>query len=177
MKQSSILSKTMLAALSLVIAGGVMGQSALAADKGPDLKTDAVKSVAKLKYPIGNLIDAPRFQGDVYSKNFIPRDNEGKLSVTNLISFAPGAHSAWHRHGAMTIINVEGIGLYQEEGKKVQVLHPGEKLYIPAGTLHWHGAAPTSAFSQFVIYDAEWKNTFPAMDLRFADYNTLEYEY
>lgn len=46
---------------------------------------------------------------------------------------------------------VAGTGYYQEWGKEVQKLHPGDVVNIPAGVKHWHGAAVDSWFSHLAI--------------------------
>jgi quercetin dioxygenase-like cupin family protein len=68
------------------------------------------------------------------------------------VTFEAGAHSNWHTHpDKQVIVAVEGIGYLKEKDKPVQVLHKGDVVDIPTGTLHWHGATPNSEFSQIVI--------------------------
>jgi quercetin dioxygenase-like cupin family protein len=68
------------------------------------------------------------------------------------VTFEEGAHSSWHTHpGKQVIVAVEGIGYLKEKDKPVKVLHKGDVVDIPAGTMHWHGATPDSQFSQIVI--------------------------
>ena len=45
-------------------------------------------------------------------------------------SSAAGARSSWHTHGGMIVLVVDGIGYYQEEGNKAQVLRRGDKVVI-----------------------------------------------
>lgn len=40
---------------------------------------------------------------------------------------------------------------YQEEGKEVVEMKPGDCINIPVGVKHWHGAAPDSWFSHLAI--------------------------
>jgi quercetin dioxygenase-like cupin family protein len=49
------------------------------------------------------------------------------------------------------LICVGGRGYYQEEGKEVQELLPGDVVNIPANVKHWHGAADDSWFSHLAI--------------------------
>ena len=87
----------------------------------------------------------------------IQLDDVFNFPTTNNITFAPGAHSTWHRHGGMVVMVTGGVGLYQEEGKPAQILRQGDVLEIPAGVRHWHGATPDNWFSQIVIYDSTWQ--------------------
>lgn len=41
--------------------------------------------------------------------------------------------------------------IYQEEGKDVIEMKPGDCINIPAEVKHWHGAAPDEWFSQLAI--------------------------
>ena len=88
------------------------------------------------------------------------------------MTFAPGAHSSWHRHGGMVVLVTGGVGLYQEEGRPVQVLRKGDVLQIPAGVRHWHGATKDNWFSQVVIYDMAWRP-----EAQVDEDNTLSDEY
>ena len=88
----------------------------------------------------------------------IQPDTVFNFHATNNITFAPGAHSTWHRHGGMVVLVTGGVGLYQEEGKPAQILRKGDVLQIPAGVRHWHGATKDNWFSQIVIYDAAWRS-------------------
>lgn len=110
----------------------------------------------QLTFPFGNQLPSPPFTGEAYIKQMIQQDDVFNFPATNNITFAPGAHSAWHRHGGMVVMVTGGVGLYQEEGKPAQILRQGDVLEIPAGVRHWHGATPDNWFSQIVIYDSQW---------------------
>ena len=115
----------------------------------------------QLTFPVGNKIENPAFTGDAYLKNLIALDSVFNFPQTNVVTFAPGAHSSWHRHGGMVVLVTGGVGLYQEEGKPAQVLRKGDVLQIPAGVRHWHGATKDNWFSQVVIYDMKWQPEAP----------------
>lgn len=110
-----------------------------------------------LSFPFGNRLPSPPFTGEAYLSSLIQNDTVFNFPAANNITFAPGAHSAWHRHGGMVVMVTGGVGLYQEEGKPAQILRKGDVLQIPAGVRHWHGATKDSWFSQIVIYDASWQ--------------------
>ena len=119
--------------------------------------SEDVVTKEQLAFPIGNKIDNPAFMGDAYLKPLIAVDSVFNFPQTNIVTFAPGAHSSWHRHGGMVVLVTGGVGLYQEEGKAAQVLRKGDVLQIPAGVRHWHGATKDNWFSQVVIYDISWR--------------------
>ncbi len=72
------------------------------------------------------------------------------------VTFAPGCRNHWHVHhatqgGGQILVVTAGRGYYQEWGKPVRELHPGDVVNIPANVKHWHGAAPHSAFQHLSI--------------------------
>ena len=111
----------------------------------------------QISFPIGQRIDNPAFAGEAYLKPLISIDSVFNFPQTNVVTFGPGAHSGWHRHGGMVVLVTDGVGLYQEEGKPAQILRRGDVLQIPAGVRHWHGATKDNWFSQVVIYDMNWQ--------------------
>lgn len=109
-----------------------------------------------LPFPEGHDISA-YFTGTVHRRDLIEPEKMGGVPQTNVITFEPGSRSAWHTHGAMTVIGIAGLGIYQEWGKPAVWIRPGDVIEIPAGVSHWHGAAKNSRFQQFVVYDKNWK--------------------
>lgn len=76
--------------------------------------------------------------------------------VIGNVTFEAGCRNHWHIHhaksgGGQLLIVTAGRGYYQEWGKPVQELRPGEVVHIPAEVKHWHGAAPNSAFQHLAI--------------------------
>ena len=138
-----------------------------------------ILSAEQIKFPKGQLVKADRFIGNVYLQTMIQNDKTYNFPQTNSIVFEPGARSSWHRHGGMIVIAAEGVGYYQEEGKKAQILRKGDIVEIPAGVKHWHGAAPDSWFSQIVIYDSKWKGQHEEGGIQHVseeDYKNLQTE-
>ena len=123
---------------------------------GQTKKAD-VTSREDLTFPFGNQLPSPPFTGEAYIQPMIQPDDVFHFPATNNITFAPGAHSTWHRHGGMVVMVTGGVGLYQEEGKPALILRQGDVLEIPAGVRHWHGATLDDWFSQIVIYDTTWQ--------------------
>jgi quercetin dioxygenase-like cupin family protein len=71
-----------------------------------------------------------------------------------LVTFEPGARTAWHTHPlGQTLIVTSGCGRAQREGGPVEILRPGDIVWIPPGEKHWHGAAPTTAMSHIAIQE------------------------
>jgi quercetin dioxygenase-like cupin family protein len=69
-----------------------------------------------------------------------------------LVTFEPGARTAWHTHPlGQTLIVTQGAGLVQRWGGPVQEIRPGDIVWIPAGQKHWHGAAPSTGMSHIAI--------------------------
>ncbi len=69
-----------------------------------------------------------------------------------LVTFEPGARSAWHTHPAgQRLVVISGVGLTQEWGKPVQVIRPGDVVWCPPGVKHWHGAGPTTAMTHLAV--------------------------
>ena len=76
--------------------------------------------------------------------------------VIGNVTFEAGCRNHWHIHhaksgGGQLLIVTAGRGYYQEWGKPVQELRPGDVVRIPAEVKHWHGAAPNSAFQHLAI--------------------------
>jgi quercetin dioxygenase-like cupin family protein len=72
-----------------------------------------------------------------------------------LVTFEPGARSAWHTHpiGQILIVTA-GKGLVQRWGGSVEEIRPGDVVRIPPGVKHWHGASPTTGMSHIAITEA-----------------------
>ena len=61
-----------------------------------------------------------------------------------LVTFEPGARTAWHTHPlGQTLIVTAGCGWVQREGGPVEEIRPGDVVWFAPGEKHWHGAAPT----------------------------------
>jgi len=69
-----------------------------------------------------------------------------------LVTFEPGARSAWHTHPAGQRLHVvSGVGLTQEWGKPVQTIRAGDVVWCPPHVKHWHGATPTVAMTHLAV--------------------------
>lgn len=71
-----------------------------------------------------------------------------------LVTFEPGARTAWHTHPyGQTIIVTSGCGWAQREGGTVEVIRPGDVVWFPPGEKHWHGATATTAMSHIAVQE------------------------
>ena len=72
-----------------------------------------------------------------------------------LVTFEPGARTAWHTHPlGQTLIVTQGLGWAQTEGGPVEEIRPGDIVWFPPGEKHWHGATDTSAMSHLAIAES-----------------------
>lgn len=69
-----------------------------------------------------------------------------------LVTFEPGARTAWHTHPfGQTLIVAAGCGRVQREDGPAEEIRPGDVVWFAPGEKHWHGAAPTTAMSHIAI--------------------------
>jgi quercetin dioxygenase-like cupin family protein len=94
---------------------------------------------------------AANFIGQVRVDMVWPAD-DGINASGALVTFEPGARSAWHTHPAgQRLVVVSGLGLTQEWGKPVQEIRPGDVLWCPPDVKHWHGASPKTAMTHLAV--------------------------
>jgi quercetin dioxygenase-like cupin family protein len=71
-----------------------------------------------------------------------------------LVTFEPGARTAWHTHPlGQTIIVTSGCGRAQRWGGPIEEIRPGDIVWFPPGEKHWHGASPATAMSHIAIQE------------------------
>ena len=96
---------------------------------------------------------AAMFDGDVWFDVIAAGEAPSRLRV-NLVRFAPGARTAWHRHAnGQTLHVTDGIGLVGTRDGTVIVMRRGDTVHTPPGEWHWHGAAP----EHFMAHLAMWE--------------------
>src|SRR5229473_2256765 len=71
-----------------------------------------------------------------------------------LVTFEPGARSAWHSHplGQILIVTA-GCGLAQRWGGPIEEIRPGDVVWFSPGEKHWHGAKPATAMTHVAIQE------------------------
>jgi quercetin dioxygenase-like cupin family protein len=82
------------------------------------------------------------FTGTVFADPvLVPEDGV----AVNIVAFEPCGRTHWHAHEVAQILHVTaGEGRLQLADGTGVVLRPGDVAHIPAGEVHWHGAAPDS---------------------------------
>ncbi|MFL6333281.1 MAG: cupin domain-containing protein [Pyrinomonadaceae bacterium] len=72
-----------------------------------------------------------------------------------LVTFEPGARSAWHWHPlGQTLVVTQGCGWVQSEGGPKVEIRAGDVVWCPPKERHWHGATPTTGMSHIAIQEA-----------------------
>ena len=94
---------------------------------------------------------ADRFTGDVWV-DMLPRGAPPSRVRAGVVRFAPGAHTASHRHlTGQTLHILDGRGLVQARGGEVIEVGPGDTIDTPPGEWHWHGVAPDHFMTHFAL--------------------------
>ncbi len=82
--------------------------------------------------------------GDVWLNHVSDADDTFDYNIA-LATFEPGAKLDWHIHPkGQQLLITQGVGYYQERGKKVQLVRKGDVIKCLSGVEHWHAAAPGS---------------------------------
>lgn len=97
---------------------------------------------------------AQNFTGSVQVDQLFPARNPSRVSG-GVVTFEPGARSAWHTHplGQILIVTA-GVGRVQAWGGPIKEIRAGDVVRIPPDVKHWHGASPTTAMTHIAIQEA-----------------------
>ncbi len=80
--------------------------------------------------------------------------NESRRAAAALVTFEPGARTAWHTHPlGQTLIVTAGCGWVQREGGPVEEIYPSDIVWFAANEKHWHGATPTNGMSHIATQE------------------------
>ena len=98
---------------------------------------------------------AEYFTGTVWQEAIIaPGETRALMSL--MVTFAPGARTYWHKHPlGQTLFVVSGVGLVQSRGGPVQTIRAGDRVWIPPGEEHWHGAGPDTLMRHVAMQEVE----------------------
>lgn len=106
---------------------------------------------------------AEYFTGSV-TINMLFKAHELSRTTGGLVTFQPGARTAWHSHPlGQALIVTAGTGRIQQWDGPIEEIRQGDVVWIPPGVKHWHGAAPDSAMTHIAIQEsldgktADWK--------------------
>src|SRR5580698_6983087 len=95
------------------------------------------------------------FTGTVWIDEIVTGGAPSRLKA-NRISFEPGARTAWHTHPLGQALHVvSGLGRVQLKGEPVREIRPGDSVWIEAGEVHWHGAAPGSTMVHLAVQEKD----------------------
>ena len=95
------------------------------------------------------------FVGTVWQDPIIAAEAPARVA-SNRVSFEPGARTAWHTHPLGQALHVvSGVGRVQLKGEPVREIRPGDSVWIEAGELHWHGAAPGSTMVHLAMQETD----------------------
>ena len=80
------------------------------------------------------------FEGSVELESVASNLEDTSVS---LVHFHNGARTNWHEHEREQILCViEGECRVATDSTAEERLFPGDRIYLPGGERHWHGAAP-----------------------------------
>lgn len=144
---------------------GMMTDANMVAEDNPFVGTDAIEDVS------GVLMTA-HFTGRAWAQMMEIEESYNSPGI-GLVTFEPGARNDWHSHnGTQLLIVTAGSGYYQREGEPAQLLHEGDVVEIPAGTVHWHGATADERFAHLALSSpqdeggTEWMGTVTEEEYR-----------
>lgn len=130
--------KTFVATLALAVAG-------------PSLAASDTIQIAPNGATPTRAGNAEQFTGQVLIDGLTTADS-AKFAGSGIVTFAPGARTAWHTHPAgQWFFVTSGKGWVQEEGRAAREIKPGDAVWIPANVKHWHGATDKTSMSHIAI--------------------------
>ena len=95
------------------------------------------------------------FTGTVWLEQIAAPPSPSRVRMLR-VSFEPGARTAWHTHPVGQTLHVlTGIGCLQEKGGKIEIIRPGDTVWIAPGELHWHGASPGHSMVHLAIQETD----------------------
>jgi quercetin dioxygenase-like cupin family protein len=94
------------------------------------------------------------FTGTVRIDSMFQRNEPARVGGA-IVTFEPGARTAWHTHPlGQRLIVTSGCGWVQREGGPIEEIHPGDLVWFEPGEKHWHGATPQTAMTHIAIAEA-----------------------
>ncbi|MGO9117720.1 MAG: cupin domain-containing protein [Desulfomonilaceae bacterium] len=80
--------------------------------------------------------------------------NDPSRTSGGLVTFEPGARTAWHTHPlGQILIVMDGTGWIRQWGGPIQEIRQGDVVRIPPGQKHWHGATATTGMTHIAIQE------------------------
>ena len=116
----------------------------------PPSRQEAIRIVRSDSQP-SRQAPAENFTGSVRIDSAFQANAPARMQGA-LVTFEPGARTAWHTHPLGQILLVTtGTGRVQRWGDPVDEIRQGDVVWIPPGQKHWHGAAPNSSMTHIAI--------------------------
>ncbi|KQY42767.1 carboxymuconolactone decarboxylase family protein [Rhizobium sp. Root483D2] len=107
---------------------------------------------------------ADYFTGEVQVSGHYRGNEPARISGAT-VAFTAGARTAWHTHPlGQTLFIVSGKGWVQKDGGPVEVVGPGDVVWIPPMVKHWHGASASEPMTHFAVAEALDGNVVTWMD-------------
>ena len=103
----------------------------------------------------GQIGSAEYFTGTAYVEPLFAADEPFAVNA-GVVTFLPGARSAWHHHPAgQKLVVTSGTGWVQERGEEKQIMQAGDVVWCPPDVEHWHGATDETAVTHIAIQQYE----------------------
>jgi quercetin dioxygenase-like cupin family protein len=94
---------------------------------------------------------ADYFTGQVMVEPIFDASEHRNVSAA-MVTFQPGARSAWHTHPiGQTLVVVSGTGWTGTDSGEKQVIAAGDVIWCPPDVRHWHGATDTNAMRHIAV--------------------------
>ena len=94
------------------------------------------------------------FTGTVWQDPVIEAPEPARVRAL-LVTFEPGARTAWHTHPlGQTLFVISGIGLVGLRGATAKLIRAGDTVWFAPGEEHWHGATPDNSMTHMAIQEA-----------------------
>ena len=92
----------------------------------------------------------PIFVGPVSIQEVV-NDTHGELLRVTAVTFENGSVNRPHRHTTdQVLVATSGSGFVATDAER-HALEPGDVVFVPAGTRHWHGANPGATLTHLSI--------------------------
>lgn len=109
------------------------------------------------------------FSGAVYIDTIRNPSKLSRLAAAS-VRFAPGARTAWHTHpNGQTLYVTEGVGVVQGRGGAIEVILPGDVVWIEPKEDHWHGAARGHFMTHIAMQEADSQGNVVAWGRQVTD--------
>ena len=94
------------------------------------------------------------FTGTVWQDPIIDAPEPARVRGLR-VTFLPGSRTNWHTHPlGQTLYVLQGIGLIGVRNKEVQIIKPGDTIWIPPLEEHWHGATATNLMAHLAFQES-----------------------